>query len=61
MAGGRADTREYCRECGEPTLYSVYKKEPGLIIRRVVCKDCQARISSRNAITSGGVTLTKTA
>lgn len=44
---GRNDTKEYCRECGEPTLYSTYHKEPGLIIRRVVCKSCQSKLSQR--------------
>lgn len=50
MAGGRADTREYCRECGKSTLHAVYIKEPGLLIRRVVCPECQEAIKNGKGV-----------
>jgi len=45
----RTDTREYCRICGKVSLSSVYIEEPGLLIRKVMCLECQEKLGLRKA------------
>lgn len=38
---GRSETREHCRKCGKFAIRAVYIKEPGLLIRKVLCEECR--------------------
>ena len=41
---GASSTKEYCRNCGDITLYKINKRENGFIMWKVICPKCKGEL-----------------